>query len=62
MSAHKDNINNDTNNTNNEDRQDPSGGDVEHAAPDDQAIHRLCASSIRPITSAEHIRARAEGH
>ena len=58
MSAHIDNINN----TNNQDRQDPSGGDVEHVAPDDQAIHRLSASSTLPTTSAEHIRARVEGH
>ena len=60
------NINIDTNNTNNQDRQDPSEGDVEHVAPEDQAIQRHSASSThsaigssssRPMSSADHIRA-----
>ena len=62
------NINIDTNNTNNQDRQDPSGGDVEHVAPEDQAILRhsvssthstIGASSSRLMSSADHIRALA---
>ena len=66
MSAHMDNNNNDTNITNNQDRQDPSEGDVEHLAPEDQATLRHSASSThstigssksRPMSSADHIRA-----
>ena len=68
MSAHMNNINIDTNNTNNQDRQDPSEGDVEHVAPEDQATLRHSASSThsttgssssRPMSSADHVRVKA---
>ena len=62
------NHNNDTNNTNNQDRQDPSEGDVGHVAPEDQATLRHSASSTeatnsasssRPMSSADRVRALA---
>ena len=61
------NNNNDTNN-NNKDRQDPSGGNVEHGVPEDPATSRHSASSTestssssssRPMSSADHVRALA---
>ena len=49
-------INNDTNN---QDRRDPSGGNVEHGVPEDPATLRHSASSSRPMSSADHVRALA---
>ena len=62
------NNNNDTNNNNNKDRQNPSGGNIEHGVPEDPATLRHSASSTestssstssRPMSSADHVRALA---
>ena len=68
MSAPMNNNNNDIINNNNKDRQDPSGGNVEHGVPEDPATPRHSASSVestsgssssRPMSSADRVRALA---
>ena len=60
--------NNNNNNNNNQDRQDPSGGNVEHGVPEDPATLRHSASptksissssSSRPMSNADRVRALA---